>query len=165
MTNVLILYDEADTTYHKELTNHLKALKQDCLVLDEPLPGDNIGEILQSQLTIADAVLFLVSSNSLANDGLNVWLKQAIYKHELGHNITCAILIGHCVMTDNEINKSYILPDNGDFAPTNGRAKWWRHVILQLRVLLRVARLQQELKSKEGEIAFLREKYENQKIF
>lgn len=117
-SKIFISYSHKDREYVYELSTYLKGLIRNGLIEtwsdSTIMPGSDWDSEIKSQLTEADIIILLVSSDFIASDYIhNVELKKAIVRHNNGEAIIIPVIIRPCDFSNLEIGKLQALPTGG----------------------------------------------------
>ena len=115
MKSIFISYAHRDEHYKDELKNHLVplVLKEKIEIWDdvEIDAGSEWDEEIKGNLSEADIVLILISSNSIASTYIqNVEIKSAMDSHENGEKRVIPIILKPCKWEILQLGKLQALP-------------------------------------------------------
>jgi hypothetical protein len=115
--NVFISYSRLDESFKDELVKHLKTLQDEAVIQiwDDRgiLPGTNWDQEIQAQLSAADIVLLLISSDFLASE--YCWGKEvqkSLKRHEKGKARVIPVVLRPVDWLTSPLGKLQALPEN-----------------------------------------------------
>lgn len=102
---VFVSYSHKDETYKENLEEHLSSLRRNNVIEAwhdrKIIPGQKWKDEIDSNLSEADIILFLVSSSFIDSDySQDIEVKTAVKQHEEGKSILIPIVVRACDWKD-----------------------------------------------------------------
>lgn len=120
---VFFSYSHKDEALRDELANHLTILRRNNVITDwhdrDITAGDEWRSVILGQLTGADIILLLISSDFLASDFCwNIELQQAIERHRKGNAVVIPIILREVDWKGAPFGDLQALPKNAQAVTT-----------------------------------------------
>jgi hypothetical protein len=143
MKKIFISYSKSDYKYLQQLKNHLSALKREGVIDvwtdNELVPGAHWDAKIKDEISSADVVLFLVSSDFLACD--YIWEEEiplALKKEDKNDNSCVPIIVRACDWESTVLGKFNTAPAKAivlSTAPDIDTA--WKEAVVELKKILK----------------------------
>lgn len=139
---VFVSYSKADEAYKVELEKHLNVLKRQNLISTwsdrQLVAGEEWDKRIKSELSQADIILLLVSSDFIATDYVwDIEIQRALERHERGEARVIPIILRPCLWSVAPFAKLNALPNKGKpISEYNNKDEAWAEIAEKLRVLV-----------------------------
>lgn len=120
---LFLSYSHKDDDLRAELSNHLKPLEREGLILAwhdrKILGGEQWADAIDDNLAVADVILLLISADFCASDYCwNNEMTSALKRHEAGVAIVVPIILRECDWNASSFSKLQALPKDGKAVAT-----------------------------------------------
>lgn len=139
---IFISYAHKDQGYLEELTTHFSLLRREGLIADwsdrKIVAGQDWERQIDSNLELADLIIFLVSPDFIASD--YCYGKELVYaleKHDIGKGMVLPIIIRPCEWHAAPFSRIQALPKEGlPISKWEDRDDAWLDTIRQIRIVI-----------------------------
>jgi len=137
---VFISYSKADDGHLQNLKNHLSPLVRDGMIRawddKDLLPGEEWDKSIRQQLSTADVIILLVSSDFLATEYIWQEIGIAIERHELAEALVVPVIVRPCAWTDAPFARFNALPEKGKpITKWDDADEAWQAVVERIKLL------------------------------